>query len=118
MKSKHLSQQQIDTICSTQHQSIEAIGQGWKQLLRRHLSLPVGAKVLDAGCGNGFLSILLAQLGYQVTALDQSRTAVEQAKKYAKVFGVSDQIDFCLSDTVETPLKGSSYDAVLSRHAP
>ena len=117
MNQEHLSQPQIDTISSSKYQTVEAIGEAWKKLLKRHLLIPEGGKVLDAGCGNGFLSIILAQMGWQVTALDQSRTAVQQAKENAEKFGVSDRIDFCWSDTVRTPLAEASYDAVLSRHA-
>ena len=117
MSHKHLSQEQIDTISRSQYQTIAAIGQAWKQLLLKHIPLPAGSRVLDAGCGNGFLSILLAQMGWQVTALDQSRTALEKAKENAKKFGVEDRISFCWSDTVETPLEEASFDAVLSRNA-
>ena len=117
MNSKHLSQPQIDNISNSRYQTVEAIGEAWKQLLKRHLPLPAGARVLDAGCGNGFLSIILAQLGWRVTALDQSMTAIEKAKENAEKFGLTHQIDFCWSDTVRTPLEEASYDAVLSRHA-
>ena len=117
MNSKHLSQQQIENISSSKYQTIEAIGEAWKALISRHLDLPKDARVLDAGCGNGFLSILLAQMGWQVTALDQSQTAIQKAKENAETFGVSDRIDFCWSDTVRTPLPSGAYDAVLSRHA-
>ena len=117
MNSKYLSQQQVENISNSNYQTIEAIGEAWKGLLKRHLPLPEGAKVLDAGCGNGFLSIILAQMGWQVTALDQSKTAVEKAKENVKKFGVEDRVDFCWSDTVRTPMEDGSYDAVLSRHA-
>ena len=117
MNTKHLSQQQVDQISNSRYQTVEAIGEAWKKLLARHLPLPQGARVLDAGCGNGFLSIILAQMGWQVTALDQSMTAVNKAKENAKKFGVEDRVDFCWSDTVRTPLAEGSYDAVLSRHA-
>ena len=117
MNSKHLTQQQVDSISNSRYQTIEAIGEAWKKLLERHLSLPPESRVLDAGCGNGFLSIILAQMGWQVTALDQSRTAIEKAEENAEKFGVCDRIRFCWSDTVRTPLESDSYDAVLSRHA-
>ena len=117
MNTKHLSQEQIENISSANYQTIEAIGQAWKTLIAENLQLPPEAKVLDAGCGNGFLAILLAQMGWQVTALDQSRTALAKAKENAEKFGVLDRVSFCWSDTVRTELAESSFDAVLSRNA-
>ena len=43
---------------------------------------------LDAGCGTGFHSILLAQLGVQVTATDISEEMLNQTRKHAKEYGV------------------------------
>lgn len=38
---------------------------------------------LDAGCGTGFHSLLLAQLGVQVTAVDVSKAMVERTRLHA-----------------------------------
>jgi methylase of polypeptide subunit release factors len=43
---------------------------------------------LDAGCGTGFQSILLAQLGVQVTATDISDHMLQRTKENAKRNGV------------------------------
>lgn len=40
-----------------------------------------GASILDAGCGNGDFSAFLVDLGYQVTGVDISTTAVERARR-------------------------------------
>lgn len=39
-----------------------------------------GKKVLDAGCGNGYLSRLLSKKGAEVVGIDISRRAIEMAK--------------------------------------
>ncbi|NLL09366.1 MAG: Mg-protoporphyrin IX methyl transferase [Euryarchaeota archaeon ADurb.Bin294] len=44
---------------------------------------PVGAQILDIGCGPGTLSIPLAQAGAQVTSLDISSGMLERLKKIA-----------------------------------
>jgi len=52
---------------------------------------------LDAGCGTGFHSILLAQLGLQVTATDISEELLMQTRKHAKEYGVhikNNQLNF------------------------
>jgi len=46
--------------------------------------LPRGARVLDAGCGDGRHSILFARLGFRVTAVDISRNAVNKLNLVAR----------------------------------
>lgn len=43
--------------------------------------LPKGATVLDAPCGNGRMSLLLARQGYHVTGCDMSDHTLENARK-------------------------------------
>lgn len=44
-------------------------------------SLPKGAPVLDAGCGSGEFSAFMVDLGFSVSSIDISATAVEHASK-------------------------------------
>lgn len=43
-------------------------------------AIPAGANVLDAGCGNGDFSLFLNELGYHVSGVDISATAVARAR--------------------------------------
>lgn len=43
--------------------------------------VPRGAPVLEVGCGEGFTAVSLALLGYHVTALDASPTAIARARQ-------------------------------------
>jgi len=44
--------------------------------------LPLGKlKILDAGCGNGFIAGQLAEMGHQVTAIDLSEDGIIVANK-------------------------------------
>lgn len=66
---------------------------------------------LDAGCGTGFHSILLAQLGLHVTATDISEQMLRQAKRNAEHMSVQvDTIHTSFMD-VEKNVK-KTYDAV------
>jgi len=48
------------------------------------MGLPRGKNILDIGCGNGVSSIKMAELGYNVTALDISPVFIEAGKKIEK----------------------------------
>src|SRR5262245_64416616 len=52
----------------------------WRQALAEALPAP-GATVLDAGAGTGALSLLAAELGYEVTALDLSTGMLARAER-------------------------------------
>jgi SAM-dependent methyltransferase len=71
-------------------------------------------KVLDAGCGQGRLSLALARLGHDVTGIDMSSSAIERATHYASAENLN--IRFRVTD-LETGLEElvpGSYDCVIS----
>jgi glycosyltransferase involved in cell wall biosynthesis/SAM-dependent methyltransferase len=45
------------------------------------LALPAGAKILDVGCGSGWLSEYFARLGYEVTGIDISDDLIRMARE-------------------------------------
>ena len=49
-------------------------------------------RVLDAGCGPGFFSILLSRAGHIVTGIDGSERMLMHARKNAGVFGASPEL--------------------------
>lgn len=73
-----------------------------------------GMRVLDAGCGEGTLSILAAQKGAEVTGCDISAPNIEAAKKFAEQAGAT--INFIQSDVENIPFPDNSFDLVLSSH--
>jgi thioredoxin reductase/SAM-dependent methyltransferase len=64
-------------------------------------TLPPG-RALDLGCGEGADAIWLAGLGWQVTAVDVSDTALRRAANEAAAAGVADRIDFQRHDLAST----------------
>ena len=60
----------------------------WAAALRRLLP-PPPARVLDVGAGTGFLSIILARQGYEVSALDLSPGMLGQLRDKAARSGLS-----------------------------
>jgi 2-polyprenyl-3-methyl-5-hydroxy-6-metoxy-1,4-benzoquinol methylase len=69
-----------------------------------------GPKVLDAGCGTGSLAIALARRGYQVTAFDVSRVAIDAARKKAAAEGLS--VDFQVQDATGLSFPEAPFDSV------
>ncbi len=83
----------------------------WSATLRRLLPDPP-AQVLDVGAGTGFLSLLLAAQGYEVTAVDLSPGMLGVLRSKAGRQGL--EVRTVQGDAVSPP--GGSFDAVVERH--
>ncbi len=69
-----------------------------------------GKRVLDAACGEGYGSALLAGSAAQVTGVDVSRASIEHARSR---YG-ADHLHFIQADCLQMPLDDASYDIVVS----
>lgn len=83
----------------------------WRGVLRTLLPAPP-ARVLDVGAGTGFLSVLLAELGYHVTAVDLSPGMLSRLRSKAADRGL--QIDVVEADAAQPP--AGEFDVVVERH--
>jgi SAM-dependent methyltransferase len=83
----------------------------WRQALRETLPEP-DARVLDVGAGTGALSLLAAELGYRVTALDLSEGMLGVARRKAAERGID--LEFAIGSGMDPP--GGPFDAVIERH--
>lgn len=73
------------------------------------------AKVLDLGCGDGWISIKIANKGHRVWGIDSSKTAISQAKKKAEKEGLLKEVEFRQGDALGLPYRNNFFDAVLDR---
>lgn len=82
------------------------------------LALPPGARLLDIGCGSGWLCEYFARLGYDVTGLDISPALIELAgERLGKVpYGADHETPlryrFLVHDIESEPL-GETFDAII-----
>jgi SAM-dependent methyltransferase len=73
--------------------------------------LPPKARILDLGCGQGLFSALFSELGYSVTGIDLSETAIASARAE---FGSSD-CQFEVNDILALPYQYFDFDCVFVR---
>jgi SAM-dependent methyltransferase len=84
----------------------------WRAVLRAHLP-PPPARVLDAGAGTGAITLLLAELGYRVTALDLSEAMLARARH--KAAAAEAEVEFVVGAADEPP--PGAFDAVVERNS-
>lgn len=86
----------------------------WSDLLTRLLPPDPPLRILDVGCGTGFLSFLLAGAGHTVVGLDLSEAMLEMARRTAASRALP--VTFVQGDAERPALSLGSFDAVVSRH--
>lgn len=82
--------------------------------LRLRPDAPV--RVLDLGCGPGFFSAILSEMGCDVTALDSSFKMIEQAYRNVVEFGDTDRVTFVHSNVDEVGCSDESFDLIVMRN--
>lgn len=70
-----------------------------------------GSHILEIGCGNGKTAMALTDMGYKVTGIDFSGSAVEMCRKIVK----GDAEFFC-SDVMDMPFADDSFDGAVIFH--
>ena len=88
----------------------------WLKLIEDHRPKGKSLNVLDIGCGPGFFSILMAEKGHHVTAIDYSDKMLENARKNAERYQAADKIYFQKMDAQKLSFEKESFDLVLSRN--
>ena len=83
----------------------------WQATRRKR---PEEIRVLDVGTGPGFFAILLAELGYQVTAVDYTASMLDEARRNAGA--LASRICFRQMNAEELSFEAASFDVVVTRN--
>ena len=73
--------------------------------------------VVDAGCGEGYYTAIVAERGFDTLGVDISKFAAEAAAKKAAIRGLSNAF-FTVGSVYELPVFDQSADAVVNIFAP
>jgi glycosyltransferase involved in cell wall biosynthesis/SAM-dependent methyltransferase len=110
------------------HKPVKHSGYGMDAETHRHfcdfanmavaLGLPAGARILDVGCGSGWLSEYFARLGYDVTGIDISDDLIRMAReRMEKIpYGVDHETSLHArfqTHDIEAAALADKFDAVL-----
>ncbi|MCK4980232.1 MAG: methyltransferase domain-containing protein [Candidatus Delongbacteria bacterium] len=77
-------------------------------------NLPKSIKILELGCGDAELSLSLADLGYYVSGIDISPTAIEWAKEKATERDMKS--DFRVGDVLSMEYDDNSFDIAVDSY--
>ena len=75
---------------------------------------PQELRTLEVGTGPGFFAIILAEVGYRVTAVDLTPNMLAEAKKNAGA--LADEIEFLEMNAEALTFVDDTYDVIVSRN--
>jgi ubiquinone/menaquinone biosynthesis C-methylase UbiE len=78
------------------------------------LSLPKTARVLEIGCGAGFIAIALARRGFTVEAVDHVPAMIELTQRHARQRGMDNRIHTAIEDVHELTFEDRSFDLIVA----
>jgi SAM-dependent methyltransferase len=97
-------------------QNMPSPGQTWRALCLGLIRLIRGQRILDLGCGNGRLAILLAQSGNAVIGIDNSDEQIRLARSNpasAAGFSPGGSLEFHQAPMESTGLPDAAFDTVI-----
>ncbi|MFB9948596.1 methyltransferase domain-containing protein [Rhizobium puerariae] len=86
----------------------------WKRLITGHLGEAGGRNALDLACGTGVMTMLMHDLGFNVTGLDFTEAMMAKARRKAE--RAEAPVRFLTRDAEETMEPDAGYDVIVARH--
>jgi len=110
-KNSHASQKRKDMEdrCTNDLVQLENIDSFWIRMRREMvLDLLEGKRVLDIGCGTGFITNAAAKRGYSVVGIDMEKKGIEIAKKKA-----NKKTKYYVGDFLNFKFKENNFDSII-----
>ena len=86
----------------------------WNSILKNTIRTDKSLSILDVGTGTGFLALLLAEMGHNVTGIDISRCMLEKSRQNADTMNLA--VDFMHGDAEKLPFEDETFDIVVNRN--
>ena len=86
----------------------------WLNILGRNIPPDKPLRILDIGCGTGFLALLLAEMGHRMTGLDFAPRMLAMAREKTQKMGL--QIVYYQGDAENPPFSPNGFDHIICRH--
>ena len=86
----------------------------WITEFEKYLPQKTKLKILDIGCGTGFFTGILSQMGHEVIGIDLTKEMIHLATVFAK----QEKFDakFLVMDAQNLEFKDASFDIVIARN--
>lgn len=79
-----------------------------------NLGLPEGSRILEVGCGAGSTSVVLAQMGYRVNAIDTVEEMLNFTRQAAAEAGVDANVQTSAADICQLSFASRYFDLVVA----
>ena len=84
----------------------------WREELDKLCDRKKGLECLDIGTGTGFLAMMLAELGHDVTGIDISEKMMELGKQHTEERGVD--VTFVKGEGERMPFDDDTFDVIVN----
>lgn len=87
---------------------------GFEATLRMLKNYPIepNSRILEVGCGTGRTACHLAEMGYQVTAIDLNENMIKKARIRAEAMKMD--VQFLQADVCELPFEDNQFDLIMA----
>jgi ubiquinone/menaquinone biosynthesis C-methylase UbiE len=99
-----------NTLSAQIYQYRRSLALRWLQ----RLQLPADSRILDVGCGSGCTAVPLAQLGYNVVAMDRVPAMLQLTQENAERSGAASRITTALGDACALQFSENSFAVTIA----